>query len=191
MEEPALHRGIHPPGGLERRPVRRARRGGRNGAFLGQVSAASSSNTIDPEMRGRAPGQRTGRVGPEHLVMGAAMPAVCRPVDGHVHRAAAVGAMSGSSSCTATRNIRSGPASGTARQLDSPKTPALATPGAPQIIVIESLLKHAIVISDTPVPAVPAEGGILLKSGLSFVAIDPTGVRVFARLRGIPGDGTR
>lgn len=62
--------------------------------------------------------------------------------------------------------------------LDAPKTPALGTPGMPQMTV-ESLLKHAIVISDTPVLPYLPKGGILLKSQTSFVAIDATGVRLF------------
>jgi hypothetical protein len=63
--------------------------------------------------------------------------------------------------------------------VDAPKTPLLATPGTPQMIV-ESLLKHAIVISDTPVMPYLPKGGILLKSGTgSYVAVDPTGVRLF------------
>jgi hypothetical protein len=61
----------------------------------------------------------------------------------------------------------------------SPKTPITATPGAP-IAVLESLLKHAIVISDLPVLPFLPKGGILMKSGTgSYVAIDPTGVRLF------------
>jgi hypothetical protein len=72
---------------------------------------------------------------------------------------------------------------------DSPKTPKLATPGTPQMVV-ESLLQHAIVISDTPVLPYLPKGGILMKSGAgSYVAVDPTGVRLFGvsvQVNGLP-----
>jgi hypothetical protein len=63
--------------------------------------------------------------------------------------------------------------------LDAPKTPALGTPGAP-VFGLETIAKHAVIISDTPVLPFLPKGGILLRSGLSYVAIEPTGVRVFA-----------
>lgn len=59
----------------------------------------------------------------------------------------------------------------------APKTPALNVPGAPQIAV-ESLLKHAIVISDTPLPPLLPMGGILLRSGASLIALEPKGIRI-------------
>jgi type VI secretion system (T6SS) baseplate-like injector VgrG len=61
--------------------------------------------------------------------------------------------------------------------VDAPKTPLMSTPGAPQMLV-ESLLKHAIVISDTPLPPLLPLGGILLRSGVSYVAVDAKGVRI-------------
>lgn len=60
----------------------------------------------------------------------------------------------------------------------TPKTQMTGTPGTP-IMTIESLLKHALVISDTPLPPLLPQGGVLLKSGASFIAIEPTGVRIF------------
>lgn len=71
----------------------------------------------------------------------------------------------------------------------SPKTPLTATPGTPQM-TIESLLKHAIVISDTPVPPFLPLGGILIKSTTAYVAIDAAGVRLFGtgvQVNGPPG----
>lgn len=59
-------------------------------------------------------------------------------------------------------------------------------PGAP-VLAIESFAKHALVISDTPVMPFLPKGGILLKSGLSYIAIEPTGVRIF----GIPPQGVQ
>jgi hypothetical protein len=70
--------------------------------------------------------------------------------------------------------------------LDAPKTPALGTPGAP-VFGIETILKHAVIISDTPVPPFLLKGGILLRSGASYIAIEPTGVRIF----GIPPQGVQ
>jgi Type VI secretion system/phage-baseplate injector OB domain len=62
-----------------------------------------------------------------------------------------------------------------------PTTAALATPGAP-IFAIESFLKNALVISDTPLlPDLPL-GGILLKSGEgSYIAIDIKGIRIIGK----------
>ena len=62
----------------------------------------------------------------------------------------------------------------------TPKTQGTATPGTP-LMTVESLLKHAVVISDTPLPPLLPQGGILLKSGLSYIAIEPTGIRVFGK----------
>jgi hypothetical protein len=63
---------------------------------------------------------------------------------------------------------------------DTPKTPSLNAPGAPQL-TIESLLKHAIVVSDTPIqPWLPA-GGVLIKSGTSFIAVGPNGTHIFGQ----------
>jgi hypothetical protein len=69
----------------------------------------------------------------------------------------------------------------------TPKTQAAATPGLP-ILSIESLLKHAVVISDTPLPPMLPKGGILLKSGASYIAIEPTGIRIFGP--GVQVNGT-
>jgi hypothetical protein len=68
--------------------------------------------------------------------------------------------------------------------LTAPVTPKLGAPGTPQM-TIESLLKHAVVISDTPIMPFLPLGGILLKSGASFVAIEPTGVRILGLPAGV------
>ena len=69
-------------------------------------------------------------------------------------------------------------------KVEMPITAATATPGAP-IFAIESFLKHALVISDTPLlPYLPL-GGILLKSGASYIAIEPTGIRIFGTPAGV------
>jgi hypothetical protein len=44
---------------------------------------------------------------------------------------------------------------------------------------MESLLKHAVIISDSPIPGLLPAGGILLRSGASFVAVEPKGIRIF------------
>lgn len=63
-----------------------------------------------------------------------------------------------------------------------PPTAKLATPAIPKppIFAIESFLKHAVVISDTQVPPylLSLTGGILLKSGSSYIAIEQTGIRI-------------
>ena len=62
---------------------------------------------------------------------------------------------------------------------------ALTAPPALPIMIMENATKDGFVISDTPVPAVaplpiglPA-GGIVLKSGTSYVRIDKTGISIF------------
>lgn len=60
---------------------------------------------------------------------------------------------------------------------DPPPSSKLTVPGVPQV-AIESLLKHAIVITDS-IPGLLPAGGILLRSGTSFIAIEPTGIRIF------------
>jgi type VI secretion system (T6SS) baseplate-like injector VgrG len=66
----------------------------------------------------------------------------------------------------------------------TPTSQKTATPGSP-LLTIESLLKHAIVISDTPLPPLLPSGGILLKSGTNFIVIEPTGVRIVGLPTGI------
>jgi len=65
---------------------------------------------------------------------------------------------------------------------DPPPSTKLTAPGVPQL-VMESLLKHAVVISDAPIAGLLPVGGILLRSGTSFIAIESTGIRIF----GAPG----
>ncbi len=58
-----------------------------------------------------------------------------------------------------------------------PATAQLTMPGAP-VIVLETVAKNALVVSDVPVPPMKA-GGILIRSGPSYIALDPTGVTIF------------
>jgi hypothetical protein len=60
-----------------------------------------------------------------------------------------------------------------------PALAKLATPGVPVMILQSQVTQSALVVSDTPVPPMIA-GGILLKSGASFITIDPTGVTIQA-----------
>jgi hypothetical protein len=60
----------------------------------------------------------------------------------------------------------------------TPKT-ALLTPPGPPTLVVDSLVQHSIVISDVPVLPYLPTGGVLLKSGVAYVAVDATGVRIF------------
>jgi hypothetical protein len=59
-----------------------------------------------------------------------------------------------------------------------PVTAQTATPGMP-IVSLETALKSAIVVSDTPVPPFLPTGGILLTAGSSYVRIDKTGITIF------------
>jgi hypothetical protein len=70
---------------------------------------------------------------------------------------------------------------------DPPPSTKLTTPGVPQM-AIESLLKHAVVISDSPIPGLLPMGGILLRSGDSFIAVEPSGIRVLA-MKGVAING--
>jgi hypothetical protein len=59
-----------------------------------------------------------------------------------------------------------------------PATANLATPGVP-VMILESPLKNAFVISDTPIPPMIA-GGIMLRSGASSITVGPDGVTITA-----------
>jgi hypothetical protein len=62
---------------------------------------------------------------------------------------------------------------------EAPPQALIAAPGVPTI-VFETVLKHLLAVSDAPVaPGAPA-GGVLMQSGASSVAVDPTGVRIIA-----------
>jgi hypothetical protein len=60
-----------------------------------------------------------------------------------------------------------------------PALAKLATPGVPVTVLQTQVTQSALVMSDTPVPPMIA-GGILLKSGASYITIDPTGVTIQA-----------
>jgi hypothetical protein len=66
---------------------------------------------------------------------------------------------------------------------DPPPSTKLTPPGVMPQLFMESLIKHALVISDTPIPYYLPFGGVLLKSGSSYIAIEPQGIRIF----GTPG----
>ena len=59
-----------------------------------------------------------------------------------------------------------------------PATANLATPGVP-VMILESPLKNAFVISDTPIPPMIA-GGLMLRSGASSIVVGPDGVTITA-----------
>ena len=66
-----------------------------------------------------------------------------------------------------------------------PATANLTTPGVP-VVVIETPLKNALVICDSPVP--PMKGpGLMLRAGPSSITIDPSGVTIIAPLITING----
>ena len=59
-----------------------------------------------------------------------------------------------------------------------PATANLATPGVP-VMILESPLKSAFVLSDTPIPPMIA-GGLMLRSGASSIVVGPDGVTITA-----------
>lgn len=65
-----------------------------------------------------------------------------------------------------------------------PVTAQTAPPSLP-IVILETALKNGFVLSDTPVPAIPPlpiglpAGGIILRSGTSYIRIDATGISIF------------
>ena len=70
-----------------------------------------------------------------------------------------------------------------------PETPGgaqLTAPALP-VVLLESLAKSGLLLSDTPVPPLLPKGGILLKAGANFIRIDPTGIAMFGALTQING----
>lgn len=69
-------------------------------------------------------------------------------------------------------------------RLEVPLTAQTAPPALP-IVILETALKNGFVLSDTPVPAIPPlpmglpAGGIILRSGTSYIRIDATGISIF------------
>jgi hypothetical protein len=69
-------------------------------------------------------------------------------------------------------------------KLEVPLTAQTAPPALP-IFILETALKSGFVLSDTPVPSIPPlpiglpAGGIILKSGASYIRIDSTGISIF------------
>jgi hypothetical protein len=61
---------------------------------------------------------------------------------------------------------------------ETPSMALLTTPGVP-VVVLESPIKNAIVISDVPIPPMIA-GGIMLRSGASSITVGPDGVTITA-----------
>jgi hypothetical protein len=59
-----------------------------------------------------------------------------------------------------------------------PATAALAPPGVP-VIIAQTPSQNALVIADVPVPPMFV-GGVMLKSGVSMLIVDPTGVTITA-----------
>ena len=64
----------------------------------------------------------------------------------------------------------------------SPSTPALP------IFALESLLKHAFVVTDAPLLPYLPSGGILIGNSTACIAIDMTGVRIFGPTVQFNGD---
>lgn len=63
--------------------------------------------------------------------------------------------------------------------LETPLVAKQSVPLAP-IFALESIAKNTFIISDTPMPPFLPQGGILLRSGASYIAIEPTGIRIVA-----------
>ena len=63
-------------------------------------------------------------------------------------------------------------------RLEVPATAQTAPPALP-LVLVETLSKNTVVISDTPVPPLLPAGGILLSAGTSYIRIDKTGVTIF------------
>jgi len=77
---------------------------------------------------------------------------------------------------------------------ETPNQAKITTPGVP-VITLESLGQKAIVISDTPVPPLLPQGGILLSAGpQTFIAVGPAGINIQSPLTSLnltlpPGAG--
>lgn len=68
--------------------------------------------------------------------------------------------------------------------LDTPTVAKTSVPLAP-IWAVETVAQHALIVSDTPVlPWLPL-GGILMRSGTSYIAVEPTGIRIFGTPVGV------
>jgi len=69
-------------------------------------------------------------------------------------------------------------------RLEVPLTAQTAPPALP-LVMLETALKNGFVVSDTPVPVIPPlpmglpAGGIILRSGTSYIRIDATGISIF------------
>jgi hypothetical protein len=73
--------------------------------------------------------------------------------------------------------------------VDAPLVAKSSTPLAP-IFALETIAKHAFIISDTPVPPLLPQGGILLRSGVSYIVIEPSGIRICGMPSGVSINGT-
>ena len=68
--------------------------------------------------------------------------------------------------------------------IEAPPTAQAAPPALP-IVILETTAKNGFVISDTPVPVVPPlpiglpAGGIIIRSGTSYVRVDAKGVSIY------------
>jgi hypothetical protein len=63
--------------------------------------------------------------------------------------------------------------------LEVPATAALTPPLIPVVVVQTPATQTALVMCDVPVPPM-VTGGIMLKSGASYITVDPTGVTITA-----------
>ena len=77
-------------------------------------------------------------------------------------------------------------------RLEVPLTAQTAPPALP-IVILETASKNGFVVSDTPVPLVPPLpmglpiGGIILRSGTSYIRIDAKGVSIYGPTVNING----
>jgi hypothetical protein len=71
--------------------------------------------------------------------------------------------------------------------IETPTIAKLSVPSAP-IFALETMLKHAFVITDTPLLPYLPSGGILIGNPASCIAIDMTGVRLFGLTVQFNGD---
>ncbi|MEK4035906.1 phage baseplate assembly protein V [Methylocystis sp. IM3] len=70
------------------------------------------------------------------------------------------------------------------------EAPTVAKASAPAmpIFALQTLLQHALVVTDTPYPPYLPTGGILIGNATACIAIDATGVRIFGPTVQVNGD---
>jgi hypothetical protein len=61
--------------------------------------------------------------------------------------------------------------------MEAPLVSKQSVPLAP-IFALETIAKHAFIVSDVPMPPFLLTGGILLRAGTNFIAVEATGIRI-------------